>query len=286
MANIDKYKYISVMDNDETVVPPKLNPINGHSDLLQELKRNKLSSTDKINKFNSNLNCERFSNKNKSSIESFLDFVSQTNSPDKKVSYNFDQVYFIKMDMIQHFFDKLDKILENNSIVFPLNININNLNDVDPNVYGAVDKQGLEAFDYTFAIQDDNDLTHATNLLNINKFLLRPYLEANKWIINKTCERFDRFFVMSDFSSGSYKTMGKSIHNTQTTLTFTLHAPYNSAFIKVPYQYGYLSHFRGYFHLNKSKKPGPITNIFIDLSYFNCYFKAIVEDFKKEYANQ
>lgn len=58
MANIEKYKYISVMDSDETVVPPKLNPINTHSDLMQELRRDKLSSADKIEKFNSNLNCE------------------------------------------------------------------------------------------------------------------------------------------------------------------------------------------------------------------------------------
>jgi hypothetical protein len=284
MSNVDKYKYVTVVDNDETLLPPRLNPIHGHDQLLNELYTNSFDTPLKAKLFGQNLDCQRFNHinpniTNNSLIESYIEYLTNAKSLVKQMSYNFDQVFFLKGEMIQIFFKQFFNLFLSNTNSkrgykndtrngsYPIKININNLKKKN--------KKGLEDFDYTFLIRNENDFNYTINLFNLNRWLIQPFLRQHHVIINKTCDRYDRVFALSSFSN-SNPWSGKTIHNTQTTFTLTLHLPYKRDFIRVPYRHGYLSHFRGYYHLLKDKKPIPINELFIDLNYFVCYFKPIV----------
>lgn len=279
MSNVDKYKYVTVVDNDETLLPPRLNPIHGHDQLLNELYTNSFDTPLKAKLFGQNLDCQRFNHinpniKNNSLVESYIEYLTNANSLVKQMSYNFDQVFFLKGEMIRIFFKQffnrfLNDTSRNGSIEYPIKININNLKKKN--------KKGLEDFDYTFLIRNENDFNYTINLFNLNRWLIQPFLRQHHAIINKTCDRYDRVFALTNPESKSG--YGKTIHNTQTTFTFTVHQPYESDFVRIPFQHGYLSHFRERFHLKKDKEPIDIQQMFIDFNYFMCYLKPTIQSF-------
>lgn len=283
MSNVDKYKYVTIIDNDETVLPPKLNPIHDHDQLIKRLYTNSFDTHVKVKAFGQSLNCNRFNSignlnkKTNSPIENYIDYLNNVTLLANPMSYNFEQVFFLKMEIVAIFFRKfyfrfINSTSRNSTNQYPIKININNLNKID--------KKGLEDFEYTFLIRNEYDFNYTRNLFYLNRWLIKPFLKQHQSIINKACDRYDRVFGLANNFNNSENDYGKTIHNTQTTFTFTVHQPYESAFVRIPFNHGYLSHFRGDFHLRKEKKPIAINQLFIDFNYFVCYFKPIVHSLK------
>jgi len=290
---VEKYKYITIVDSDESLIIPKLNSNQTILDLVETIRT--------INNFNSfkkietvfNHKCDRFSsnsnskyNNSKNNQENYLNYLNEKNDLNHSVSYNFNQANYMKQEIMQLFFLKFEQILLQNDETYPFEININNLDQLDYMQYSSRDSNGLEAFEYVFEIKNESDFNYAYNLYNINRFYLKPFLNRSEWILNKTCDRYKRFFILYDYTQSI---MGKSIHNTQTTFTATLHEPYATEFIRIPFSQGYMAHFRANYHFKKEKNQKtssvPIKNLIFDLNYFQCYFKPIVRYFKYDFFN-
>lgn len=282
MQNVDKYKYIFVGDNDEAILTPKIKQIQTLSKFYRDFSSLNLDTSEKINNYMSSLTCDRFSN-NQSKIESFIKYLVEENSLKKPQSYNFDQIYFIKQRMIQKFFNKFEIILKEKNFSYPISININNVDKINPNVYGLRDEEDLEAFYFTLEIKNENEFNYASNLYYFNKYFVKPFFKKYELFINSSCKRYNRAFAFASFTRNGNKIDGKTIHNTQTTYTLTLHEPYASDYLKISYEHGYYSHFRSNFHFNKEKKPGSVSDLIIDLSYFKCYFIPMIKNFASEH---
>lgn len=263
LENVDKYKYIAIMDNDETVIPSRISDINTFSKYVEYFK------TPKTNPVNS-LKCENGANK----FDSFIEFVVDASKITEPMSYNFDQGFFLKYKLVDILFEEINKMklfdhLNKSGDDFNAKIHIKNM------TYALYDPN-QEAFNYVITMSNKGELRYAYNIFKLYNSVIKPYLDKNEKILRKYCNKFDRLLKMIESQNDVH--YGKTIHNTKTTLYLTLHEPLGSNFKKIPLEYAHLSHFRSFYHVGEEEPlPISITQIQIDFSYFLCYFKPILK---------
>ena len=130
---MEKYKYITIVDSDESLIIPKLNSNQTILDLVDRIRT--------INNFNSfkkietvfNHKCDRFSSNSnskyknsKNNQENYLNYLNEKNDLNHSVSYNFNQANYMKHEIMQLFFLKFEQLLLKNNETYPFEININN----------------------------------------------------------------------------------------------------------------------------------------------------------------
>lgn len=266
LSHIDQYRYITIVDNDETIIPKNLNQIKTYEDNIEFLlNENNLNFSNLINP-----TCNRFESTSKESlIELFIKDLAKINGK-KNVSYNFDQGFFLKFSFIEFLFKKFKDIDLLNK----------DQTDLILEIKQDEGKQDLEPFNFIFSIKNLKELNYAKNLYKLYFNIIKPFRELFNKEIQKYVEKFDRLFVLiEDQDKVGY---GKTIHNTQVSFDLTLHQPLDRPFWKVPLKYGYLSHFRDYYQPTINQEPISILNIQFDLNYFDCYFKPIMKELMKE----
>ena len=247
MRNYDQAKLILIEDTDETFLQPKLDLVDTKESafkFLSEYKR--LETESDVNAFNSVLKCNM-----STSLNSFLEKFP------KEVSIYFPQVMFLKDDLAEEIFFKIDLAVSQQNegrIKFPLKINIKKNANLGILISNLI------------------ELKYARNLASIYKHLIKPFLNRNAKLFEKESERMRRFLHMN-----VNDVRGKSFVNTKTSeLLPGPHGPeVESLLTSESY---YVSHFRKNYKLSRTDKS--IREFGLDLNYFACYVRPMIEKAK------
>jgi hypothetical protein len=290
LDNIDKYKRVTIIDNDETILPLKTSNFfraDESANYISSLKESSISKNDvfgniKCNRYDSNINVEE-----QTSIESYFNELMFNEKVNRPKSIHFQQGFQIYHSLV-------DKIIESvaDTIKREYQINNSNINYTVQVLDLNVKKEMNISMEFTIKGQDQ--LNYAKNMVKIYKEIIKPYFEANKNFISANVKDFDRFFVM--ISKHNSRFCGKTVHDTRVSFDLTIH--YMEHYInktqvvfdrKLLWQQQFwpsinearTSHFRnnlGYF--SDLYKQVPIVDFQLDLNYLNCYFIPILERLK------
>ena len=278
LDNIDRYEFVGVFDPDEVVLAPRSNhfrSITQMRDVLSALTPEGLAA------FNASIfedTCSRSFNSGSPSnhyglMGSYLKDLYRDGTRNSDSSLYFKQGYYLRSRFVDKIFKSLEDFLATT----------NGQTRLDSSKMVLVPNEDKFDLDSDFHIQiGSDDLVYVRNLLLIHKNIVRPYLDANAGLIRDYGDRYGRPYVLV----GNDRSLGKTVHNTNSTLAFTLHLPFAYQDDKdmprenlaVMYHEGYLSHFRnsyqfGFRILN-------VTRIRLDLNYFSCYFRPIINIMK------
>ena len=277
LDNIDKYDYIGVFDNDETVLPKISDQFSSIAKSIEQFKSFKIDDLNKFNDLIFNDKCNHYKidlikNKNPNHIYPYLKNV-EYNQNIKESSLYFYQGYFFSYKLTERLFNYVTNYFVNSKFNdTQLKININHDEKF------VITEYPINRCSLTIANREEYN--YLMNLIQIVNSLIKPYLDKNREIINKFVDRYERFFVILK----NRDTLGKTIHNTKSTFEFSLHEPMlylknvPDIYTKIENENGYLHHFRK--SLSQNGIDFDVYDIYLDLNFFNCYFVPIIESFK------
>ena len=275
----DKYKFVAIVDPDEAIL------MNKHSEYfeLDRVRHMLVSNYGNVSSIESKIFLNRCDRRD-SKIENYLGELNRRSNLSSAKSFYFGQGYFIKNSLMHKIAEKFEDFF-NSTAEFEFD-----------KVYFIVviDNQtkSQQISNYTFTISNLYEFMYAKGLFQTYKSLIRPYLDQNKDLFSRHVDAFNRlFYITGEITDFSY---GKSVHNTSSTFDITIHhankyvdensfslskdkyylARSMAAYHSVPYDLGHLSHFRAYFHWDFI--PMSVLFLNIELNYFNCYFRPIV----------
>ena len=267
LNNIDKYEYIGVFDNDETVLPKLSNQFTSISKSIKLIKSYKNENFKQSPNLMSDEKCNRF-NQSTHYIYTFLKDIEKRQQMNGR-SFYFKQGYLISFKMSLHILDQISDYLKKYSFNGTrLLINVTH-NEGSPSQF-KFNKLML-------TIADKEEYDYSMGLVNIVNLVIKPFLEEKKEIIHKYADRFARFFIYLN----NRDSLGKTIHSTRSTLDFSVHQPISYLknekieYSEIANENGYLSHFRKTFL--KNFETMSVNDLHLDLNYFYCYFKPILE---------
>jgi hypothetical protein len=249
------------------------------------LNRENLESKLHVNAFEKEYLSSDKCEKRESFIKGYLDEIYKKYEISKNSSLYFPQVYYLRDNLMEEIFAKLDMSLTNFN-KYPIIVKIFQKH-----------KKNIPKYDANFNVIISNrfDMNYAKNLLSLYKYLIKPYLEKYKNEFAKHSERLSRLFYMTikgdpDKDVESFK--GKSFVNPNTSEF--MHGPHvpenydgylygtdrNYLYNLPPYQNKemgeyYIAHFRDVHIMGQTSKL--ITRFHIDLNYFTCYVKNVIE---------
>ena len=261
--NIDKYDYIAVYDQDESVIPrnlkkfTKLN-IDTHVTRNDYTNAKCSSSSQHITSYFNELKYRL----NLTGRYKDLDFKNGN------YSFHFLMTLYIKDYTIINLFNELDLYFRNNS----------DFNDkysfelTDPN---DINQHGKKGVSFNVLIEDKKQHLYAKSIYDLYKKEIEPFMKRNQKIINKMPEVFSRLFLVGNETTSWM--CGKTIHHTQNPLWVSNHYPEGNNFknlIWTQQEYGQVSHFRTSLK-DLNERNISIHHFNFDLNYFLCYFKPI-----------
>ncbi len=278
MNNIDKYRYITIGDYDEAVLPKKLTNFKkleyGVSFItkLTEIKKSDPTSDKSVFK---NLKCAQNYN-----LDAFLVELTFANNLKRKfkqdVSFHFKQGTYIPNRLANKIFDELEKRLSKTG---PVDLNIE--------VLKLKSNTTL-----TLTIRNKREFNYAVNLLKVYKTTLKGFFEKSaRFLSNSNYDRF--FFIAGDVN---HNVEGKTVHNTRRSMDFYLHTSKNvidltqpmvqyfkedgDDFI-MPVQYGHMAHFRKFVDAASIDLSSvPFESFHLDMNYLLCYFIPMMSQVK------
>ena len=298
LNNIDKYRYVAVIDNDELVLPRKTKnffELNQVNDYIVNLNWVDKSSKAKKNAIFSDINCNRYqTNKvfqNKKEIESYLNEISNFVEFKRPLTIHSYMAFYMYNSLVEKIFLELEKALEIPSTLEA----VEKLKDV---TFIVNDFNTEPEFNnsFTFILKTRREFDYAKNLLGIYRDVIEPYLKRNKDLIARSTYDYDRFFYVA--GRNNHFACGKSIHDSRSAFDFSVHYLENA--IKVAENgsisigpkssddhfmddnLAHVSHFRRAFsYLSAKYQPLPIEFFRIDLNYLNCYFVPMLQRISK-----
>jgi hypothetical protein len=247
----DKYKYISIIDNDELI-----------------LARSKLANNN---------------NNNFSKIISYIQSLTSKLSNGIKTNLIFKMSFYFKFKSIQIIFYKLEEFFKlikaNNNTIDSYNYRIKI--DLEEKCFDD------EKIAFNLVIKTGKDLNYAKYLYEMNRKYVEPFMEMNKNELKRmNNDLFDRFYYFTGEKSIHSPWLFKSIHDTSQTEIVNAHFALNKIenSVNVPVEYGHCSHFRKNF-CSKIAKPMllirrqlPIQELFFDFDYFQYFYKPILKN--------
>jgi hypothetical protein len=277
LNNTDKYSHVSVIDNDE-IIMPRIN--------------SKLVKTSENFKFISNLvfqdqvkdlpkelvNLESScSTDNENKLDNY--FNSFTTQP---ASFQFGMGFYLRDKQIRQIIETFEEYFKEKS---------SNLNYSQSHKIVVLDKLSAQSdhnvYNFTFILANKEEINYAINLCKIYRQLVEHFEKENKNEIQKYSDNFHRFFYIGGLLSSF--AIGKSSYSTDVSFEFTVHYPEHdqkypkqAEFNSIGHEYGQLSHFRSLNEFHKAKlKEISIQELILDLNYLSCFYKPIVEKFSK-----
>lgn len=263
LNNINKYRYVSILDQDEAILKRQIDEIQ----VINKTNFNTIIMNEK--------KCH-----NQKWPEYFTDLKSRIAKSkdlgyiDPKVggeSYHFLMALYLNYRVVEKIFISLDKFL-NSTFLNEIRILIDDKKDY--NFYG---KKGVN---FTILIRNKDEHDYAMNLNNFFKKEIGPYLNENKILFRNLPENFARFFFVNGDTTSWM--CGKSFHFAKLSHWISTHYPEKNNFynmIWVPHDYGHVSHFRDSLK-DLHNRNISIKNINFDFNYFLCYFKPIISNLK------
>jgi len=262
-ANRNKYKYITITDQDESIAPRGL--LNTTIDLFH-------SDHQDYKQLITNYQCYN-NNNNNSKLESYLNsLLSNLNITKKHASFYFKMSLHLKNKTADLIFKQLGSFLTSLNETKPINYTILIQDVTEISAYGAKLK-------FWFSIRNKDELDYAKRIYKFHTELMEPILRKNKQILDKVAaESFNRVYILFGQNSTGFL-YGKTIHNTITTDILNTH--FGGPTFDIPVEYGHLSHFREIYHINWGVYP--ITELMFDFNYYNCYFKPVIKQFGSDF---
>lgn len=265
LSNKDKYKYITINDQDETVIPLYLNTFRK---IENNLISNRASYLEK-----EETKCYYDNSFNKS-IELYMRKLSTEFKFTSNVTFHFHTAIYMKNKTMNVAFKQLGKLFRNissNETNFPYSVRVIERDEKN--------NRGGQMLNFSIVIKNKNELDYAKYLYNLFKSFVKPFYLKNELSLKKLHEPFARFFYLLGPSTTWF--CGKTIHNTYLSQALDTHYPKNlNNFKTIPIESGYVSHFRSDYNIYWNDKS--IMDFQFDLNYFLCYFKPIAKKFKFE----
>jgi hypothetical protein len=272
LNNTDKYSHVSVIDNDE-IIMPRIN--------------SKIVKTSENFKFISNLDFKNLlpnelvnlesscSTDNENKLDNY--FNNFTTQP---ATFHFGMGFYLRDKQIRQIIETFEEYFKEKS---------SNLNYSQSHKIVVLDKLSAQSdhnvYNFTFILANKEEINYAMNLCKIYRQLVEDFKKLNE--IQKYSENFNRFFYIGGLLSSF--ACGKSSHSTDLTFELSVHYPEGdprhpdqAKLHMIGYEYGQLSHFRRVNEFHKSsQKEISIKELILDLNYLSCYYKPIVEKFSK-----
>jgi len=259
--NRPKYKYIAIVDQDESIAPRSL--LKNTIDLFK--------SDQDFKKLISNYECYNGKNQEARLDTYFKSVIKDLNLTNQRASFHFKMSIHLKNKTTDIIFKELGLLLNGLDETKPINYSILIEDPKEVSEYGAQLK-------FYLSITNKEELDYAKRIYKFHVDLIEPIFKKNKQIIDQVAaEIFNRVYILFGKQSTDFL-WGKTIHNTITTNEFTVHNGGES--IEVPIEYGHLSHFRQAYNLHwGSSSIYSIYELMFDFNYYNCYYKTIIKEF-------
>jgi hypothetical protein len=184
-------------------------------------------------------------------------------------SIHFPQVMLITFELTVVIFNEIEKInisLDESYAGFPIKISVTQDNDQSNKYYASK----IFGHNFTLLINCYDEYKYAINLLNVYKYMIKPFMIENELKLSNISDLYKRFYYFrTPFKPNHY--VGKTMVSENIETFASPHFPYHSpTFVENIY---YLSHFRVKYELQKIESS--ITSFHFDYSYFLCYFKPL-----------
>jgi hypothetical protein len=287
MNNMDKYRYVTVADLDEFVLPRLVKQY----DSLRSVQRF-VSSIDyrKVSgSFADEVTCDANAH-----IENFFqnDLIPKMSNGSRFIDYEmsmqFTNTYFIFNNVVDELFRLLRARLRH--------VNVADFDSTtDTIIIEVVKREQLAELKfvspYSFTISSRQELNYALDLMQLYERVVKPFLVEHKRELANV--RFDRFF----FQVGTHFS-GKSVHNTRRSMDMWTHYAYGYMNVSndnklveirhgkgrfdidldfmVPRELAHLSHYRDSFNLDSRESMVPFSAFHFDLNYFKCFMIPIL----------
>jgi len=217
--NIDKTGNIFVGDIDETFIPSKLPKFDTKKESIAVLTKLNLKNENDVKQFKKDFlspeNCVDSLESNQTFLRSYLDGMYKNLSISEKSSVFFLQVTFLKEDLSDEIFTKMELAIANvssNSTKFPIKFRVFKKH-VPTKTKSFVFNDSAYDANFVISINSESELKYAQSLLSIYKFIMRPFLNENSLYLRNESERFKRFLHLDMLGYGA----GKSFLNTKST---------------------------------------------------------------------
>lgn len=254
-----KYKYITVVDNDETIIP-RLLEANTKEDNFRMVSDLELNDYDEIDGYLNSFKCNRYRNESRDYLEAYVNELERTYKFKNSQTYYFQQGYYLKNELMSYLLDSIERYLnktEANQTEYEIIIPTTNISST-----------------FYFRINGSDELKYARNLCKLNRVYVQPYLEKNKNLFENVSDNFRRFFALISAKDNQFN-MGKTVHKTTSLRSICVHTMCGRRDKRIDMNHGHLSHFRGSFRFKEGIKFS-IRQLVFDLNYFNCYMKPIL----------
>ena len=267
LENADKYEYVTVVDNDETVVPRINTRFRTKNDAFKYVSKldsnyyssNKDSLLKEINSIS--LTCQH---EVKSKIESYL------HSYNENTNFNFGMAYYLRDVDVKKIFNSFDAYFS--SSYFDSKSFEHTINVIDT----ESENKFHNPYNFTFVIRSFEELTYAKNLLFLYRNFLEKFDTQHRKTLSVYTEQFRRYFYISGTATDWL--CGKSIWHTDKTSEYSVH--YGVVAEELYYMNFDQGH-NGHFRRNYPFKPNniSISELSLDFNYLNCFYKPIIQKF-------
>jgi hypothetical protein len=271
LSNKHLYNYISVIDQDEIVMPRVNNKIRKNADIYNLIKNLDFEHITNKKSLNNELNLESScsaSNYQNRDFDLYLNNLKKDYAINNDVSFHYMMAFYLSFDSVEIIFKNFDDYFTktNYSIGDKQNVLIK-FNDTS-----------FQNYTYHFLFNNQDDVNYVKNMIKIYKLFIRNFFISNKNTLDQYSNQFNRFFyIAGDVTSHA---CGKTIHNTNLTWQLTTHYVVGSGHYAVNFNEGSDSHFR----LEYTFQPQKTINardLVLDFNYIYCYYRPILKYFTK-----
>ena len=214
--NVDKANLIFIADIDETFIPSKLSKFDTKQKSIEFLSSLNLKNEKEVLNFKSEFLREDDCLKSKRNSEttflrSYMDDIYRNSNISNEKSVYFLQVTFLRDDLSEEIFSQLDSILINSTRQYPIKFKIYKKH-VPTKTKNFVFADTSYDANFMISINDEFQFKYAQSLLNVYKYIIKPFLKENESHLKKESERLSRFLHMDMLGYGA----GKTFLNTKT----------------------------------------------------------------------
>lgn len=260
-----KFKYVTVIDNDETIIPRLINKTFRSRDNFNFVTSlsGATNTYTHVKEYVDKLKCDKFQNKENNFV-SYIEELAKINYLKNSKEFYFQQGYYLSNRLMNQILNIIESHLntsqDNN---FLIKVNASKNTDLDG---------------WRFQISGKEEIQYARNLCKLNRLYVQPFINENKQILESVSKNFGRYFVLLTNKDNEFK-MGKTVFNTNVSIEpikICVHSECSRRDKIISTQFGHLSHFRKVFKFAKNIKFS-VRQLLFDFNYFNCYMKPILD---------
>jgi hypothetical protein len=284
LDNVHRFKFVSVQDINELILPSKTGVLDLVS--VQTLLLNNNYKSDTSNKSMLNeVTCAHFNQSSQfTRFESFVRDIKQSLNKTSPQSLYFPVGLYVPHEVIERLFESIRAIKELDGDGYANS-------RVKYELYSKAEEDFDENRDFLFTITSKEELAYARSLEKLYSSTLAEYYKKyNKTMVGSHTSRV--FFIAGEVVAN--KTTGKSVHDTSRTFAITNHyaqsyveakevrdderfkTPEQAEYTFVPVNVTQVSRFMKLFQLPVRKVP--VGSVHFDFNYFNCYLLPFLEN--------